>query len=386
MASGNDPAETAAIINRDLIKITEWAQKWRVTFNAGKSKDIIFSGKTLNNSPPIIFDNKIIERVNEHKHLGIYLSSSLDWSRQVHEMCSKASKKLSILRSVKYLNRQTLDILYKLTVRSVIDYALPVFYNMLNQTEKARINNLQYRAAKVVTGAYHLTSQQRLNTDLGWETIQRRSEILGLNIFHKIHLKETRPLIWSCMPKRDWDRKHSLRSKCGYLPFPSKNSKFSKSFFPYFSKLWNSIDNEYTKKNLDEFKMYTKSLKPKKVKHFNRGQKITNSHLTRIRVGRSDLNQQKFSIGLVDTPECLCHFKEESPKHYFLDCFLYTQERQNLFSLIGHYIPKFTKMNKRDKLNIILFGYNFENDDYSYVNTRITKSVQNYIARTNRFE
>ena len=139
LASGNDPAETAAIINRDLIKITEWAQKWRVTFNAGKSKDIIFSGKTLNNSPPIIFDNKIIERVNEHKHLGIYLSSSLDWSRQVHEMCSKASKKLSILRSVKYLNRQTLDILYKLTVRSVIDYALPVFYNMLNQMEKARI-------------------------------------------------------------------------------------------------------------------------------------------------------------------------------------------------------------------------------------------------------
>ena len=28
LASGNDPAETADIINRDLIKITEWAQKW----------------------------------------------------------------------------------------------------------------------------------------------------------------------------------------------------------------------------------------------------------------------------------------------------------------------------------------------------------------------
>ena len=110
LASGNDPAETAAIINRDLIKITEWAQKWRVTFNAGKSKDIIFSGKTLNNSPPIIFDNKMIERVNEHKHLGIYLSSSLDWSRQVHEIGRKASKKLSILGSVEYLNRHTVDI------------------------------------------------------------------------------------------------------------------------------------------------------------------------------------------------------------------------------------------------------------------------------------
>ena len=51
LASGNDPVETAAMLNRDLIKITDWATKWKVTFNAGKSKDIIFSKKVLNNSP-----------------------------------------------------------------------------------------------------------------------------------------------------------------------------------------------------------------------------------------------------------------------------------------------------------------------------------------------
>ena len=73
LASGNDPAETADMINRDLIKITEWAQNWKVTFNAEKSKDLIFLNKTLNNSPPIIFNNIIIKRVNEHKHLGIFL-------------------------------------------------------------------------------------------------------------------------------------------------------------------------------------------------------------------------------------------------------------------------------------------------------------------------
>ena len=63
-ATGTDPAETAAILNRDLIKISTWATKWKVTFNAGKSKDIIFSQKLLNNSPPLIFNNNYIERVN----------------------------------------------------------------------------------------------------------------------------------------------------------------------------------------------------------------------------------------------------------------------------------------------------------------------------------
>ena len=92
--------------------------------------------------------------MNTHKHLGIHLTSSLDWSTQVHEVCLKANKKLSILRSVKLLSRQTLDLLYKLTVRSVVDYALPVYYKSLRVTELARLEKLQYKASKIVEGTF----------------------------------------------------------------------------------------------------------------------------------------------------------------------------------------------------------------------------------------
>ena len=92
LASGSDPTETAEMLNRDLAKITEWAARWKVTFNAGKAKDIIFSNKLLNNSPPLIFNNTTIDRVNSHKHLGLHLSSSLDWSKQIQELCIKANK------------------------------------------------------------------------------------------------------------------------------------------------------------------------------------------------------------------------------------------------------------------------------------------------------
>ena len=50
-ASGHDPTETANILNRDLIKISNWASKWKVISNSKKSKDLIFSKKVLNNSP-----------------------------------------------------------------------------------------------------------------------------------------------------------------------------------------------------------------------------------------------------------------------------------------------------------------------------------------------
>ena len=55
LASGKDPTETTEKLNRDLNKISLWAKKWKVTFNAGKSKDLIFSNKVLNNSPPWVF-------------------------------------------------------------------------------------------------------------------------------------------------------------------------------------------------------------------------------------------------------------------------------------------------------------------------------------------
>ena len=59
----------------------------------------------------------------------------------------------------------------------------------------------KYRAAKLVTGALHFSSQVKLEQDLSWETISDRADFLSLCIFHKISLHETRPLIRSCMPK-----------------------------------------------------------------------------------------------------------------------------------------------------------------------------------------
>ena len=78
ISSGTDPSITSFQLNRDLEKVHSWALRWKVEFNPKKSKDIIFSRKSLNNTPPIILNDTYIERVNTHKHLGLFLTSSLD--------------------------------------------------------------------------------------------------------------------------------------------------------------------------------------------------------------------------------------------------------------------------------------------------------------------
>ena len=98
---------------------------------------------------------------------------------------------------------------------------------------------------------------------------------------------------------------------------------------------------------LSDFKVQLKKeLKPIKYRHFSKGSKLGSTLLSRIRLNRSDLNLHKFEIGLHDTRASDCHEKYESSIHYMMDCFLFSGERQILFQLVEHYIPKFSKLSK----------------------------------------
>ena len=185
------------------------------------------------------------------------------------------------------------------------------------------------------------------------------------------------------------ENKFNTRSKGGYIPFKNQHklgTKFEKSFFPHTAHLWNSLPKHAQCKNIPDFKVYIKKdLKPERYKHFAKGNKLSNTLLTKIRVGRSDLNQHKFTVGLADSPQCDCLFREESSLHYFLDCFLYLPERQVLLNLFEHYIPKFKTFTKRKQLDIILRGVNLENDEFISTNISLTLAVQNFIIHTKRF-
>ena len=87
-------------------------------------------------SNPVKYRGDTIKKVTVHKHLGVYLTGNLDWSIQIYNVCLRANRKLSVLRRVQYLQRSTLDMLYKVTVRSIIDYALTIYYHSLKVSKK----------------------------------------------------------------------------------------------------------------------------------------------------------------------------------------------------------------------------------------------------------
>ena len=381
---GKTTAETAEILNRDLIKISAWAEKWKVNFNPGKTKTMIFSSKDLENPEPIYFNGIPIERVAEHKHLGIYLSSDLSWSRHVQYISMRANSKLSVLRSIRYLSRPVLDILYKQQIRSVIDYGMVVFYGTLKQIDIAKLDRIQYRSAKVVTGALHFTSRIKLDNDLGWESLSSRYEFLGLSLFHNIAHNNVRPLIRTFLPKAKV-KVHNTRSNDEYENFKRPNEKYFNSFFPHFTRAWNNLEKE-TRDDQDhtQFKENMKlKIKPPKIRHYKYGDKYVNTLLCRLRVGRSYLNADSFKIGHSDTDLCECGQKE-TVAHFFV-CRNYFAQQEILHSKFNDILPKFKSFSKARQVEIFLCGHNLTSEEFDCRNIPLTFAVQKYILSTKRF-
>ena len=116
----------------------------------------------------------------------------------------------------------------------------------------------------------------------------------------------TRPLIKTCMPGLKVNL-HNTRTNVVYSRFQKKSVNFSKSFFPFFSKLRSTLSKELkSQKDIVIFKENLKSIyNPKGYKHFKYGSRLGNKYLSHLRLGRSFLYSHRFVTGLADSDRCL---------------------------------------------------------------------------------
>ena len=81
----NNPAISANELNHDLKVISQWAYQWKMNFNPDFNKqatELLFSCKK--NSPndrSIFFNEFVVPKVKEQKHLGLTLDSKLSFHK-----------------------------------------------------------------------------------------------------------------------------------------------------------------------------------------------------------------------------------------------------------------------------------------------------------------
>ena len=162
----------------DLQTITAWAYQWKMIFNPDITKqaiEVIFSCKKQKpNHPDLNFNGIPVARESFTKHLGVYLDSRLNFSKHIKEQVLKATKGVSLLKSLsKYVNRNVLGTSYKLYVRPHLDYGDVIFHNQRMDLMDL-IERVQYKAALIVSGCWQGTNRERLYEELGWESLSDR--------------------------------------------------------------------------------------------------------------------------------------------------------------------------------------------------------------------
>ena len=85
----DDPVISAGRLKSDLNKITVWPDKWLVTMNPVKSRNVVFFSVKRDKQvhPHLFLNSNIVKDAESHIHLGLILQSRMSWRKhllQVH--------------------------------------------------------------------------------------------------------------------------------------------------------------------------------------------------------------------------------------------------------------------------------------------------------------
>lgn len=384
----DSPNETAEKLNSDLSAVANWAKKWNVIMNASKTRSMIFSVKKIKPChPPLLLNNEIIPDVTSHCHLGINLSTDLSWHNHINIIHEKASKRLNMLKGLKFLlKRSTLNIMYLTLVRPLVEYADFVWDGCTNECSDT-LEKMQLEAARLVTGAIKGTNRQLLLAELSWDTLKTRRHIHKISGFYKITKNLVPNYLSTLLPPPVSQRtNYLLRNRENVSTMRCSTSRFQYSFFPSAIIAWNllpiDIRNSFSFNNFKS-KVYRLLSAGKRSKLFEVGHRYASVLHTRLRLKNSTLNFDLFLHNCIPSPACVCGYYRETSKHYLLHCPRFNVHRARLLTLAAECLHHhWTIANDFEKLELLLYGCN-EVDFNS--NRTLFLAVQNFIINSNRF-
>ena len=124
----HDVSISSSELNSDLANISEWAFKWKMSFDPDPSKpaqEVTFSRrlKTVPH-PSITFNNNPLSLCPAQKPLGLVLHSKLTFNEHINHILSEVNKSIGLLcKFQSVLPRSSLLTIYKTFIRSHLDYA-----------------------------------------------------------------------------------------------------------------------------------------------------------------------------------------------------------------------------------------------------------------------
>ena len=146
-----------SFLRTELDKICNWSSTNNIKSMPQNLKS--YASVSLSMSPqvqPLTVDGHVIDLVTHFKLLGLYISSQLPWPHHVHYICTKASKRLYALRTLKRARTSSKDLVsvYCSFVRPIMEYACKVWHFVITKNLRDQLEQIQRRALKIIFPNY----------------------------------------------------------------------------------------------------------------------------------------------------------------------------------------------------------------------------------------
>ena len=243
-------------LQQSVTATSTWLSNWRLTVNVEKTATMAFTRRPFPSKVSINLNGNALSTVNEHRHLGLILSSDLRWSAHIDKILSKAGRLLyTIIHLRRTLSRKALILYYSLYIRPVVEYAC-IAWPKLSAHLSNPLERFQRRAFKVILRKplFEPSDHDEVLLTLQQPSLESRrqyqSAILGFQLANKTALQH---LLNKCFPPASPAR--SLRQR-NHFQLPTPHTTLYQSSPIYFAaRTFNELPKHLQSiKNLSEFK------------------------------------------------------------------------------------------------------------------------------------
>ena len=174
-------------LQQGLLQLEEWAAMWQMNFAPSKCYIMSIALKRQPSSFLYTLCNTPLEGVTFQKYLGVYITNSLNWTKQAVEVKKKANKILGVLpKNLSSCSAVVKERAYLSLVRPVCEYR-SVAWSPYTQKDIICVESVQRRAARFFRNDYcRSSSVNTILSNLGWQDLETRRKITDLTTFFKI--------------------------------------------------------------------------------------------------------------------------------------------------------------------------------------------------------
>ena len=374
-------------LQHDLDAIHCYGQTWAITFNATKTTQQTFSLRQQAKVPVLKFGAQHIPAVNDHKHLGLTLSTDLRFQTHINDILLKFNRALGPLYPLaRHIPKSMLVSIYTTYVQPFLDYCDTIYDENITIHDSMRLDKAQNRAARLITRTALRTSTDGLRRELGWASLTDRRKMHKLQLYHKLKYDPIIPTyIKSILPgERHQITQRKLRNATTLTVSKTRTTTFYRSLIPSTTRAWNSLPEQMrTNSSYTTFKKHLKEVlaPPSPPPYFFLGTQEGMHLHTKLRLNASKLNAHLYSIQKTDSPACLCGCPSENTKHFLLTCPLYHAQRESLFLTLSQTLnTNFSTIPRSEQIELLIYGRGLSRG----VDGVVASAVQRFLILTHR--